>query len=472
MPLRRRTAILLGAGLVATGAIVGAVVAAGDGRGGDDAATISAGPCRAADSRPVLQPTPGQLAAAGLDELPLAPKDARVDLVAPPFSKPTEVTNPLFPISDLRSAILNGVVDGKPFLVETTLLPQTRMIEWGHGRCVEALVSQYAAFLGGRLHEVALDLYAQADDGSVWYLGEDVFNYEDGAVADRLGTWIAGRDGPGAMIMPAAPKLGDAYRPENIPGLVFEEVSVQTVGKTVNGPRGSVQGAIVIQELHADGAREAKQFAPGYGEFFTSGGGDVEALALAVPTDALAGGLPSQLATLSARAAELFESARLGQWPKASAAVAKASAAWAEYRQSGDVPRRLEAPTAAAVNGLAKPVAARDRAGAQQAAVAAAQAALNLHLQYRPVAEIDRGRFELWLRQLLVDAARKSAAAVAGDVSTLEWIRDRIAATLSPEKRTTLDTLLVELRESVRDGDLKAVSKGATELRELIRAGG
>jgi hypothetical protein len=35
--------------------------------------------------------------------------------------------------------------------------------------------------------------------------------------------------------------------------------------------------------LHQDGEREAKTFAPGYGEFFTGGGGAVEALALAVP---------------------------------------------------------------------------------------------------------------------------------------------------------------------------------------------
>jgi hypothetical protein len=39
---------------------------------------------------------------------------------------------------------------------------------------VDTLVSQYAAFLGGRIHEVASDSYAQADDGSVWYFGEYV----------------------------------------------------------------------------------------------------------------------------------------------------------------------------------------------------------------------------------------------------------------------------------------------------------
>ena len=128
-------------------------------------------------------------------------------------------------------------------------------------------IHQYVAYSGGRILEVALDWYAQADDGSVWYFGEDVFNYEDGVVADTHGTWLAGRDGPPGMIMPAQPSPGQVYRPENIPELVFEEVTVKAAGQRVPGPRGTVDGALVIKELHMDGATEEKTFAPGYGEF-------------------------------------------------------------------------------------------------------------------------------------------------------------------------------------------------------------
>jgi len=76
------------------------------------------------------------------------------------------------------------------------LLPDTRVIEWIPGQFVRVLVSEYVAYLDGRIEEVALDFYAQADDGSVWYFGEDVFNYEGGAVADLSGTWLAGKEGP------------------------------------------------------------------------------------------------------------------------------------------------------------------------------------------------------------------------------------------------------------------------------------
>jgi len=231
------------------------------------AASLATAACRgdngSSESTPIPQPTSAQLAASGLARLPLAPDSKRVDLATPPFTHSTQVTNPLFPISELHSAVLNGTIDGKPFHTETTLLPYTRALEWPPGHQVEALVSQYVAFLDGRIQEVALDYYAQADDGSVWYLGEDVFDYnEEGLVAFTTDSWTTGPDGPPAMIMPAHPKVGEAFRTENIPGLVFEQVTVKTVGKTVQGPSGPVEGAMVGQELHDDGKTSDKVFAP------------------------------------------------------------------------------------------------------------------------------------------------------------------------------------------------------------------
>ena len=256
-----------------------------------------------------------------VDDPRVAPESERVDLVVPTFSDPTNVDNPLFPISQQASVLLLGRVDGKPFRTEVTLLPDTRIVEW-QGRQVEVLVSQYVAFIGGRLHEVAYDFYAQDDDGAVWYFGEDVFNFEDGLISDTHGTWIAGKDGPAAMIMPADPKVDDVYRPENIPGFVFEEVTVKAVDRTLPGPLGPVEGGLVIEELHLlDNAIEGKTFAPGYGEFLTGGGGDVEALALAVPTDALSTPTPSELVTLETGAGDVFDAAGAGDWRAARAGV-------------------------------------------------------------------------------------------------------------------------------------------------------
>ena len=99
----------------------------------------------------------------GLD---VAPDGERVDLAMPTFSDPTNITNPLFPISDQASVLMLGTVEDLPFRSEVTLLPQTRIFDWA-GQKVEARVSQYLAFLDGRIEEVAYDHYAQADDGSV-----------------------------------------------------------------------------------------------------------------------------------------------------------------------------------------------------------------------------------------------------------------------------------------------------------------
>jgi len=426
--------------------------------------------CQPTTSTPIPQPTQAELDAAGLGDIPLAPESMRRDLVAAPFSNPTAVTNPLFPIAELDSAILNGRVDGKPFYTETTLLPFTQLIEWTPGQCVRVLVSQYMAFLDGRLTETAIDLYAQADDGSVWYLGEHVFDYDAaGRIVTTEGTWHAGTEGPAAMIMPSEPQIGDANRPENIPGNVFEEVVVTQVDQTFDGPSGPVSGGIVATETHQDGSLSDKWFAPGYGEFLSTDGPDIEALALASPTDSLPGGVPVELTEISDGADRIFSSPleTPAQWRKAERASADMADAWDTFR-SGGVPPRLVKPTRVALEELAAQIEARDGSGAHQASVDASYASINLQLRYRPVIEVDTIRFELWARRALVHASAGSLGGVRSDLVTLEWIRDRFVHTVDPVTRTRVDTLVRDLGTAVIDDDLGAAAKTARALREVM----
>jgi hypothetical protein len=418
------------------------------------------------ESTPVPQPTGAQLEASGLAKLPLAPDSKRVDLATPPFSHPTDVTNPLFPISKLHSAVLNGTIDGKPFHTETTLLPYTRALEWPAGHQVETLVSQYAAFLDGRIQEVALDYYAQADDGSVWYFGEDVFDYnEDGLIAFTTDSWLTGQDGPPAMIMPAHPKVGQAFRTENIPGLVFEQVTVRTVGKTFPGPSGPVDGVMVGEELHDDGMTSDKVFAPGYGEFLTRDQDGVEAMALAVPTDALDGPPPAALDALSKGAADALAAARSQDWRAARTSVEAVARAWDAYANEGDVPPRLRPAVDRALSGLSEAVTARDEDRVATGAIDVGQAALDLELRYRPPDEIDLAPFERWARQTVVDTAGGRLGAVSGDVASLEWTRDRIADRLDPADLSLINSELLALREAEVDNDLAAVREAAGRVR-------
>ena len=399
-------------------------------------------------------------------DIPVAPQSERVDLSMPTFSDPTNVTNPLFPISNQDSVLMLGHVDGKPFRTEVTLLPETRIVEW-QGQRIETLVSQYTAYLDGRIQEVAYDLYAQADDGSVWYFGEDVADFEDGAIVTKEGTWIVGKDGPAAMIMPANPKVGDVYRTENTPGIAFEEVTVKAVDKTLDGPLGPVKGGLVAEELHMDGSTEDKTFAPGYGEFYTAAGGDVEALALAVPTDAASGPQPAELTTLSNGALDTVDATHSGDWKAASSTVEKMSAAWETYR-AGEVPRLIEPRMTDALAALARAVDARDATQAQQAAIDTAQSSLDLQLRYRPQVDIDLARFDLWAAQLTLDASAGDAGAVGGDVFTIGYIRDRILNTLDGTDRFRVDTEVQKLQVAAADHDLAAATDAAKRLRDIL----
>ncbi len=400
--------------------------------------------------------------------LPVRPDSERVDLAEPSFSNPTSVINPLFPVARQFRVLQLGTVDGLPFRAEVTLLDDTRTIDVDvGGKPVQNLVSQYAAFSGGQIHEVARDFYAQADDGSVWYFGEDVYNYENGLIADTKGTWLAGRDGPAAMIMPGNPQEGDVYRPENICGVVFEEVVVKATGVTVDGPRGPVAGAIVAEELHMDATREDKTFAPGYGEFATGSGDNREVLAIAVPEDALPGLPPVALETLAAGAGEIFDAAQAGDWEAAAGSLGEMTSAWEAFR-TGDVPPILRGQVDSALARLAGTVAAQDPAETRHAALDVTQAGLDVQLSYRTAAETDLDLLDLWARRLVVVAEAGDRGAVLGAAATLGWMRDRIARDVSFEELRAIDARLAGLRAAVRVTDLTAAITAATSLRSTL----
>jgi hypothetical protein len=434
------------------------ISACGSGSSGTGASTTTASSTR------IPQPSVSDLNK--LTRQRLAPNSARVDLTLPTFSNPSEITNPLFPISKLQSVVILGEVSGAPLKVETTLLPETKTVVW-NGQRIKCRQSQFLAFLKGRITESAIDLYAQADDGSVWYFGEDVVDYAKGPAATSAGTWRVGVNGyPGAMIMPAHPKVGDAYHTENIPGVAWEQVTVKKTGITVDGPVGPIRGAMLGQELHQDEVPlEPKIFAPGHGEFFSGGGHDFEANALTVPADAASGPVPAELNTLLNGAYDIVGAAGTKDWKSASASLASMTRAWDTYR-AGQVPRRLASELGGALDALATTVRTRNQRRASQAALDVANATLDLQLGYRPPAEVNLARFELWARQLAVDAKAKNAAAVHGDVTTLGFIRDRLA--MNSADGNWIDDQLRYLRAVAEAHEFKVAIQQAALLQKRL----
>ena len=416
-----------------------------------------------ATTAPVLQTIPQPVVP---DDVQVAPDSTRVDLAMPSFTNPTDITNPLFPVSAQRSVLMLGKVEGKPFRTEVTLLPYTRIVVW-NGMAIETAVSQYQAYLDGRIQELAYDLYAQADDGSVWYFGEDVADLADGAIVSKEGTWLAGKDAPAAMIMPAHPRVGDVFRTENSPGFAFEEVTVKAIDRLLEGPLGPIEGGLIISELHLDGSTEDKTFAPGYGEFLTMGGGDIEALALAVPTDAANAPQPAALHELELGARQVLDASGSKDWPAAVSGIDAVTAAWQRFEKSA-VPRLVEPRLSAAIQALHSAVERHDQANAPGGAIEVARLALDIELRYRPVTEIDLARRDLWAAQVLVDAAGHDAAGINGDAFTLVAIRDRILGAVGTDDLTSINSRLLDLQIAATDENLAAAVDAARGLRTIV----
>jgi hypothetical protein len=395
--------------------------------------------------------------------LPVSPDGQRVDLSTPTFTRPTAITNLLHPTSQVQQTIYGGHVDGKPFRTEVSLLPGSRSITW-QGKAVDTAIIQYVAYLDGRIHEVAIDWYAQADDGSVWYFGEDVFNYEDGKVADTKGTWVAGDTTPAAMIMPAHPRVGNVYRPENAPGIAFEEVRVDKVDQNIAGPSGNISGAIEVNELHMDGTREGKVFAPGYGEFSTgSPGGDLEAASLAVPTDRRQGAAPTEFAALS-RSVDGVYTADPSHLKNAATAL---TTAWEAVRATG-IPAQMDTQMQADIDAFNGAIGEQNAAAAQAGALRIAQNELDLRLLYQPVIDVDVARLKLWRRQLPLDVAAEDTGLVLADVAALDRVWERTKPAV--QDPGAVDAAMQKLREAADAVDLLAVDEAATALTQA--AGG
>jgi hypothetical protein len=389
-----------------------------------------------------------------------------VDEVEPQFSNPTAITNPLLPAAALEQVVQLGVDGGLPLRIEVTLMPETRTIEW-EGRQVETLVSQFIAYRDGRILEVAYDYFAQADDGSVWYFGEQVDNYGDGRIANHGGAWLAGEDGPPGMIMPADPQEGDVFRPENIPGLVFEEVTVLKTDVTTDGPSGKVTGAIRVEEHLMDGGTEEKLWAPGYGEFRTEAANELVTMAIAVPTDVPVGDTTAELARITDGALLTFDAASAEDWGAVADAVDAISGAWDAISEDPMPPLLAEQMT----NALADLTMRADNQNAdtaRQAALDTALAAVDLELLHRDPTVIDLERMEVWALRLVADA--DTSAAVRGDVATLETIWDRVRHALGPAEAEEVDEHLLAARTAADADDIDAAVAAAEALLAPLNA--
>ena len=116
------------------------------------------------------------------------------------------------------------------------------------------------------LIEISRNFYAQTQDGTLCYFGEDVDIYEGGVVVSQEGAWRADDRGNAPGIFTPADPPGMTYQQEVVPGIAEDTATVIRRGRTVTVPAGTFADTITVRDFNPlDGSRGTKVYAPGVG---------------------------------------------------------------------------------------------------------------------------------------------------------------------------------------------------------------
>lgn len=171
----------------------------------------------------------------------------------------TEIDNPYLPMPVGQRVELR---DDGGLLVRITVLDQVETVADVKTRVVE----EYEA-VGGRVLEVSRNYFAQAEDGTVCYFGEEVDIYdEDGDITSHAGAWRAGGDNVPGIFIPASPQIGQAFQQEIAPGVAEDQAKVVALGEETVVPAGTFDDTVTVVDRNPlDGSEDTKVYARGVG---------------------------------------------------------------------------------------------------------------------------------------------------------------------------------------------------------------
>jgi hypothetical protein len=157
------------------------------------------------------------------------------------------IDNGFFPLVVGSELELEGEEDEGTFIeVMITVLDETEVVAGVTTRVVEE-----AEFEDGEVVEISRNFYAQADDGTVCYFGEDVDDFEDGEIVSHEGSWRAEEDGnlPG-IIMPGNPEEGMVFSQEFAPGIAEDQAEILFFGETIEVPAGTFSDTLTTLDCN------------------------------------------------------------------------------------------------------------------------------------------------------------------------------------------------------------------------------
>jgi hypothetical protein len=192
--------------------------------------------------------------------------DQSYDPVITPVDFPSvpALDNPYFPYAGERVWVFEGQTDEGATRVEVRHLP-TAVTILG----VECATVEEREWTADRLMEVSRNWFAQDKKGIVWYLGEDVDNFNtSGNLINHHGSWRAGeQDAKAGIMMDANPVPGTTYRQEYFFNNAEDQAEVVATNMIVTVPFGTFDNCIKIREwteLEPD-VTEFKYYAPDIG---------------------------------------------------------------------------------------------------------------------------------------------------------------------------------------------------------------
>jgi hypothetical protein len=227
--------------------LAGALAACGDDGANDAADETTVATTTPASPVPVIDPGDGG------DYHPALSPDVVV----------AAIDHPYLPLAAGNRWTYEGPSDGEIEHTEVVVTDETRTVMG-----MDATVVRDTVTVDGEVVEDTRDWFVQDVDGNVWYVGEQVDNYEGGVVVDHEGSWEAGVAGarPG-IVMPAEPAVGVAYRQEFLRGEAEDLGEVIAVDGRVDGPTGHYDRVVTVREwnpLEPDVVEE-KDYAPNVG---------------------------------------------------------------------------------------------------------------------------------------------------------------------------------------------------------------
>ncbi len=191
------------------------------------------------------------------------------DFASARFTSPTQIDNSFFPQSVGAIRTYREETEDGTEIIEIEVMDETRVVAG-----IDCSVIRDRVYLDDVIIEDTYDWFAQDDTGNVWYMGEEVVNYDyddEGNLIDTNteGSWEAGLNGAQAGIqMWTSPVVGSSYYQEYYEDEAEDMGLVVASGVTVSLANGTTYQNC-LQTLDwtplEPSALEYKFYAPGVG---------------------------------------------------------------------------------------------------------------------------------------------------------------------------------------------------------------